>query len=309
MKNSLNYYYDIFVENLIKSDNDYYFYLKNEEYHLIKFDRPVEDIKPIYELNVEMLKRKILVHKIILNRKNEIITLINDIPFILLKKSGYNNDKTFLNDIGYIQNYTLKIEYKNELLRTDWVKMWSDKIDYYEYQISQFGKKYLILCDSLSYYIGLGENAISYLINNMEKYQKNDEKIVVSHKRVDVHDGSFQFYNPINLIMDSRVRDVGEYIKNCFFYDTLNIYELKSFLDNSKFEPFEYVLLFSRLLFPTYYFDMYDEIINNNLNENKIIDILEKNEMYEKLLIEMYNYIVYEREIFIEPIEWLIRKN
>ena len=44
------------TNDLVKSNDDYRFYLDNEEYHLVIFDRPFEDIKPIYNLNVEKSK-------------------------------------------------------------------------------------------------------------------------------------------------------------------------------------------------------------------------------------------------------------
>ena len=78
-------------------------------------------------------------------------------------------------------------------------------------------------------------------------------------------------------------------------------------MDYASFDKNEYILLFSRLLFPTYYFDVYDDIINNNLKEEKIISIINKNELYEQFLVIVYNYIVKEKNIFIEPIEWLIK--
>ena len=48
-------------------------------------------------------------------------------------------------------------------------------------------------------------------------------------------------------------------------------------MDYASFDKNEYIMLFSRLLFPTYYFDVYDDIINNNLKEEKIISIINKN--------------------------------
>lgn len=305
MKNAINYYYNMYINDLVKSNDNYRFYFDNNEYHFIIFNRPYEDIKPIYNLNVEMLKRGILVHEIILNKQNQIITMINNKPYILLKLSDCKNNKVTLNDIRYIQNNTYNINYGKELIRFNWIQMWSDKIDYYEYQISQLGKKYPILCDSLSYYIGLGENAISYLSNNMRKNSINSI-ISVSHKRVIIDNGSYDFYNPINYVIDSRIRDLCEYIKNAFFNDELNIIEIKSFIDVSNFTKYEYILLFSRLLFPTYYFDIYDEIINNNLDEKIILKIIDKNKEYEKFLNDIYFYIVKEKNIFIEPVEWLL---
>jgi hypothetical protein len=307
LKNTINYYYNIIIDNFIKTDNDYYFYLNNEEYHLIIFNRPYEDIEPIYNLNMQMKKRGCLVHEIILNKDKQAVTIVNDNPYVLIKLCKYKNDRVFLNDINYIQNMTKNIQSDKSLLRVNWVKMWTQKIDYYEYQISQLGKKYPILCDSLSYFIGLGENAISYIINN--QIQDDNSYPVVSHKRIRVTDGSIDFYNPLNFVVDSRVRDIAEYIKNCFYNNTFNFYEIKSFFQISNFSKNEFILLFSRLLFPTFYFDMYDEIINNNYSEEKILDIIDKTYEYEELLFSIYKFIVYEKKVQIEPIEWIIKEH
>ena len=43
MKNTINYYYGISIENLVKTDNDYYFYFQNNEYHLVKYTRPYDN--------------------------------------------------------------------------------------------------------------------------------------------------------------------------------------------------------------------------------------------------------------------------
>lgn len=307
MKNTINYYYNILVEDFIRTDKDYYFHLNNEEYHLVVFNRPYEDVEPVYKLNIEMKKIGCIVHEIIINKDKQVVTMINDIPYVLLKLCKYKNDRVFLNDINYIQNMTFNIKFDKSLLRNDWVKLWGDKIDYYEYQISQLGKKYPILCDSLSYFIGLGENAISYIINNSKS--DNNSLPIVSHKRIRINDGSFEFYNPLNFVIDSRVRDVAEYIKNCFINDKLDFYEIKSYFNVSNFTSDEYMLLFSRLLFPTFYFDMYDEIINNNYNEEKIIKIIEKTYAYEDVLFNIYKFIVYEKKVQLEPIEWIIKRH
>lgn len=306
MKNTINYYYNILLEDFVRNDNGYYFYLNNEEYHLVIFDRPYEDIEPIYKLNLEMKKNNCLVHDIILNKDKKAITIINNTPYVLLKLCKYKNEKVFLNDLNYIQHMTYNIEYNKSLLRTDWVRMWSQKIDYYEYQISQFSKKYPILCDSLSYFIGLGENAISYIVNNSEEENISP---VVSHKRIKRNNGSFEFYNPLNFVIDSRVRDIAEYIKDSYMINELDFYEIKSFLDINKLSNNEYKLLFARLLFPTFYFDIYDDIINNNMSEEKILSIIERTCEYEEILVNIYKYIVNDKKINLQQVEWLIKRH
>lgn len=321
MKNTINYYYNLNVENFVKSNHDYYFYANGNEFHLILFDRPYEDIDALYKLNMQLLIKGCLVHEILLNKDKRAITMINGEPYILIRLCKYKNDKVFLNDINYLQNMTLNVQYDQSLLRNDWIKLWSEKIDYYEYQINQFGKKYPLLCDSLSYFIGLGENAISYLVNNINAktddinfndrnlYSMNNKSLVVCHKRIKKQSGSFEFYNPLNFVIDNRTRDICEYIKDCFFNDSLDIYELKSYFNINNFSKNEYVYFFARLLFPTYYFDIYDEIINNGNSEDDIIPFLQKIDKYEMFLFNIYKFIVYEKKVQLEPIEWLIRNH
>ena len=252
MKNTINFYYNIFLDELIKKDNCYYFYYSGDEYYFVPLNRPYDDVQSIYKLNLEMKKRRCLVHELVLNKDKSIITVVNGISYVLIKLCKYKNDKVFLNDINYIQNMTANIECDKSLVRNDWIKLWSEKIDYYEYQISQVGKKYPLLCDSLSYFIGMGENAISYLVNNLDS--KTNVNLVVSHKRIYQESGSLNFYDPLNFVVDSRVRDVAEFIKETFYNKTLNLYDLKSYFNMANLNKNEYILLLGRLLFPTYYF-------------------------------------------------------
>lgn len=254
-----------------------------------------------------MKKRRCLVHELVLNKDKSIITIVNGISYVLIKLCKYKNDKVFLNDINYIQNMTVNIECDKSLVRNEWIKLWSEKIDYYEYQISQVGKKYPLLCDSLSYFIGMGENAISYLVNNLDS--KTNVNLVVSHKRIYQERGSLNFYDPLNFVVDSRVRDVAEFIKETFYNKTLNLYDLKSYFNMANLNKNEYILLLGRLLFPTYYFDIYDDIINKGKSEELVVNIIDRTDEYESLLNTIYKFILYEKKARLEPIEWLQDKN
>ena len=307
MKNTINFYYNIFLDEFVKKDNCYYFYYGGDEYYFVPLNRPTDDIFGIYKLNLEMKKRKCLVHELILNKDKSIITVVSGISYVLIRLCKYKDDKVFLNDINYIQNMTVNIECDKSLIRNDWIKLWSEKIDYYEYQISQVGKKYPLLCDSLSYFIGMGENAISYLVNNLDS--KINVNLVVSHKRIYQERGSLNFYNPLNFVVDSRVRDVAEFIKETFYNKTLKLCDLKAYFNIANLNKNEYILLFGRLLFPTYYFDIYDDIINNDKSEELVINIIDRTDEYESMLNTIYKFILYEKKVQLEPIEWLQDKN
>ncbi len=302
MKNIINYYYDFNILNLFSINNMYYFNIDNNNYFFMIYDRPLNEINSITSIYIELFNRKIVVNDIILNNNKQAITMVNNIPYILVREKC-NNHPININDILYIQNNTLNISKDKILCRNDWIKLWSMKIDYYEEQMKDLLKKYKLLNESIDYYIGLGENAISYLVYNNIKINN----IVLSHKRIDINKGTFDFYNPINFILDSRVRDFSEYIKNLFFNNRINFDTFKYYIDYMNFSRDEYILLMSRLLFPTYYFDIYDEIINNNLSEEKIKNVLDKSNDYITFLKSTFYYIIYNKKINIPYIEWIVK--
>ena len=72
MKNTINFYYNIFLDELIKKDNCYYFYYGGDEYYFVPLNRPYDDVQSIYKLNLEMKKRRCLVHELVLNKDKSI---------------------------------------------------------------------------------------------------------------------------------------------------------------------------------------------------------------------------------------------
>jgi len=302
MKNIINYYYNISLLDVYLVDNKYYFNFKNNDYFFIVFNRPIEDASSVYNLYLELKKRTLLTNEIILNKDNQIITFVNNIPYILIKDKVKNNQIN-INDILYIQNNTINITKDKKLNRNNWINMWKSKIDYYEDIMNNISKKYPLLNNTIDYYIGIGENAISYLIYNKVK----NDNTCLSHKRIDINKSSFDFYNPINYILDNRVRDFAEYTKNLFFLDKISFNNYRYFLDYMNYTKEEYILLISRLLFPTFYFDMYDNIINNKLDEKIIEPIINKTDSYILFIKDIMIYIIYQKKINIPFIEWIIK--
>ena len=302
MKNIINYYYNLNLLDIYNINDKYYFNINNVDYLFVIFDRPIEDSTNIYNLFLELKKRGILCNDIITNKDNQIITMVDNIPYILLVDKTKNRNIT-MNDILYLQNNTIDILSDKKLYRTDWIKMWEDKIDYYEAQMNEMSIKHKKINETIDYYIGLGENAISYLVNN----KVNPKNLCLSHKRIDINKGSFEFYNPVNFIIDSKVRDFAEYTKNLFFIDKINFDLFRYYLDYMNFTKDEYILLIARLLFPTYYFDLYDNIINYNLDENLINNIINKTDSYIIFLKQILMYIIYNKGINIPFIEWIIK--
>ena len=292
MKNALNYYYNLNVENIHQKNKNYYFKVNNLQYMLLECVN--EEISDIYSLNIYLTKNY-LFYKIILNKENKIITLINETNYILME---INNSIKELNVNEIIKINNISIVNFNKLRRDNWYTLWTNKIDYFEYQINQIGKKYPIIRESFNYYIGLAETAISLIksINNEGMY------LSLSHKRIN---NAFDLYNPLNLIIDVRIRDICEYFKFCFFENKNVLRELELFLNYNKLSYNESVYFLARMLFPTYYFDLYEKIIANEVKEEEIKKIISKVDKYEKLL--KYIYLNFKNNNLY--IEWLEKIN
>lgn len=284
--NFINNYYEF------NHNNNYYrLYILNEEYNIYNYNN-------IYTINKELINNT-LISEIILNKDKNIITTYHNINYILLKINCNINKDITLEEIDYLSK--VKIVNNN---KSNWGLLWSKKIDYLEELISENGKKYPQVVNSFNYFIGLSENAISYynnidIDNNMMHY--------ISHKRLKPTDKVDSLYNPLNIIYDYRVRDVAEYIKNSFWTDNHNIYnELNNYLYKNNLSLNEVKLLISRVLFPSFYFDLYEDIFNYNKDEKILNNIISRIDEYEEYLNSIIIY--FKRFYPIDEIEWLKKK-
>ena len=284
--NFINNYYEF------NHNNNYYrLYILNEEYNIYNYNN-------IYTINKELINNT-LMSEIILNKDKNIITTYHNINYILLKINCNINKDITLEEIDYLSK--VKIVNNN---KSNWGLLWSKKIDYLEELISENGKKYPQVVNSFNYFIGLSENAISYY-NNIDI--DNNMMYYISHKVLRPTDKVDSLYNPLNIIYDYRVRDVAEYIKNSFWTDNHNIYnELNNYLYKNNLSLNEVKLLISRVLFPSFYFDMYEEIFNYNKEEKILNNIINRIDEYEEYLDSI---IIYFKKFYpIDEIEWLKKK-
>lgn len=303
MNNIINYYYKINVLDVYNLDDKYYFNYRDNNYFLVPFNRDINDLKGILMICDELKRRNILTNEIIINIFNKYFIPINNKYYVLVKENTNIYNLT-LNDILYVQNNTINISNNFNLYRTNSIKLWEDKIDYYEDKIKKIQNKYRYVDMTFDYFIGLAENAVIYLINN--KVEVNNT--VLSHRRINIVNGSFDYYNPVNYIIDNRTRDFAEYIKQLFFSEKLDFEIVINFLNYMNFSKDEYVLLMGRLLFPTYYFDLLDRIIDNNEKDIILKNVYEKIDEYILFLKQLFNYILYNRRINIQFIPWIIKK-
>ena len=297
MINFIEYFYNIKVDKIIYEKGYYSFSYKNNLYKLYIYNENM-DINSLYKINRAMLNST-LVSEIILNKNNEIISTNNNIAYILIKIYVNVKKNILLEEINFISN---SLEEKN--ININWAKLWEDKIDYLENLIGENGKKYPIMVDSFNYFVGMAENAISYY--NSIVFDSN-HKITISHKKIRLDDTIEALYNPLNIIFDFRVRDVAEYIKFSFFNNNTNIFnEIKIYFKNNYLSLTEVKLLVSRLLYPSFYFDMYDDIMIDEKEEKILTFILSRINDYEIYLKKVIELLANNYDI--EEIMW-IKKN
>lgn len=294
MKNALNYYYGLEVVNIHQKDKKFYFKHDNHEYIFTQCD--LDNIDKIYEISNKLNQMGIYCHQIILNNANQIITKVNNENYVLMK-IYVQKTKINLNDIINFNN----INFNDQSLKiADWYDLWTEKIDYFEYQISQMGKKYPLIRKSFSYYIGLAENAISLV----RSVSKDNLYYSLGHRRINFKDSLHELYNPSNFIVDLRIRDICEYFKSSFFNRIDIENDIIAYLTYNNLNYNESCYFMARMLFPTYYFDTYEKIINNDIDEIKINNITSLVNEYEMLLKTIYSYL--RRKVNLPALEWLI---
>jgi hypothetical protein len=300
MLDYINYFYNLYPPLLNKKNENYVFFIGNDKYYLTPYTREISEIKDLVELNKRMIGSNSLVHEIVINKFNEFISEIYNENYILLRVYVNDIKRIDINDIIYMLNENVDLSGLNSLLRTNWISLWTNKVDYIEYQMGHLIKKYPLLNNTIDYYLGLCENSITY-IKNLEMFSMYKIPISISHKRITKEATLFDLYNPLNLIIDYKVRDIAEYIKDIFFKDENYIYILNILFKNYWFDKLNLSLLVARLLYPSYYFDLFEEIIEKELDENIILSLIKKSSKYE----EFINLII--KNCNLQNLQWLSR--
>lgn len=297
MNNVLNYYYRLYPTNIHQKKKSFYFTIENNQYIFTPTELSQKKIQEIYSISNTMLQYQVLAHQIIPNYNNELITIVNGTTYILLRKFQTSQDPINLLDLLKFQNQTSFFINQNE--KINWKFLWETKVDYFEYQINQFGKRFPIIRRSSSYYIGLAEMAITLL--NFIDLSTANYSIVLSHQRINEKTTYAELFNTLEFVIDSRTRDVSEYLKNKFINNFYIMDEIDNFL-NQNLTPDEYLLFFARMLFPSYYFDCFEDILNKTKKEKEILKITEKSKEFEELLVEIYYTI--QQYTRIPEIDW-----
>ena len=308
MKETLEYYYGLDIESIEELDGKYHFKIENQDYFFVFYNRGIEELEDIINVSNEMVKKGINVHKILINRNNSFLTKVGEYNYILFAVSNLNEEYDIFDMVKISEKLVLNNN-KSNLYRNNWGTLWSEKIDYFEYQVRELAINKDVVKNSFSYYVGMAENAISYVNNTNMKYGGDAYRIVLSHRRVFYPNYKLNYLNPLSFVFDLEVRDIAEYLKAMFFKKDVGfcLDELSSYLKIRHLSLYEYQMLYARLLYPTYYFDVYESVMNKNGDEEELVNIIKKCDSYEEFLKKAYLEI--SKYAKIDKVEWIINQH
>lgn len=257
------FFYDLSIENIISEENKRIVFTANDKENYI-FEQVEPNNSLIFFINTISNR----FHIIKTNKNNSFITIWQGKKYALLKIRTREEDRLIsINDLISI----CKIKIPNKLyLSKNYIELWKNKINYLEVFFKNYYEKDY---NDYSYYIYLGRIALEIvkLINF------NDITYGLYYNRFDNIETIFNLYDPFNVNIGPVVISFSEFVK----YRIFNNEELDdiSFLFCDKYTINDYLFLIARLLFPTYYYDLYS---NNDKNNYNII--LDKQYSFFKLI-------------------------
>ena len=296
MNNALLFFFNINVSEIKKINKNYYFQYFNSDYVVHFYERDMEEALEIYYLNLELLAVGVLGYEMILTKDNHVLFEYDNKFYVLMKIPNLKNRLIVFQDMidfYHVPNFKIR-----KLDKSNWSYNWANKIDFIEYQFDQIRGKYKIIDESIDYFIGMWENAISYYNDNVNT---NSEKIIC-HKRITYDMDLLEFLNPLNFVVDYKERDKGEFLKSFVLNNNYTEEMLKSYVKFDNLD--EIVLVVCRILFPSYYFDLYEEIVLEGRDEEDIKKVIDK----KKSILILVDYFFNNFSCYNIPVIGWIKK-
>ena len=187
----------------------------------------------------------------------------------------------------------------------DIIILWDQRLEYIQNQclvaLNFDNDAHMVLYEYSQFAIGLAINALQYLSDMKIDFNKKHYLTTLTHRRIKKIN-KFELFNPFNLIVDHSSRDLAELYKNNLIdFDTLF-----SICQSYSYNVDEYEYLIARLLFPTFIFDVIEDIATDNTmydyQKEIYYAISRQNEQLDKL---KYFYKRISQLMLIRPIDWL----
>lgn len=287
MKNFILLNYNIEVDKIY---SDKYFFVNDEKIYIIRTNKKDKEIDYLAALSNELFLNGIKVNTFIINNEKKYFTKKDNINIVLLRVNEYENDFN-INDIIRFQNINSDLENVNI------IDKWSKTIDDLENELVDYNEEYQLIQNSIDYFIGMGENAISLLNNHKDKIVNDSIGHMINYKVFN----KCILNNPFNFIKINKMYDIANYIKYKLLTNRVDYDEIDIIINNNS--DIENIYLFSCMMFPNIYFDLVNNIIKENETEetlNKIINIIKDHRI---LLINMQNSMKNVKDV--KLITWL----
>lgn len=305
MKNEIAYFYHLYPTKLIKKEKKYYFEYLGKNYTLCPYTRNLIEQEDLYLLNVTLTQKNLFFPKMIKNIKGETLTFING-KYYVLKQETLSEEVITFEQVKYQFPYLLPLYQLKNIARNNWPLLWEKKIDYFEYQREHIYQKFPKLVEYLDYFIGLAENAIAYIKEIEQQIPKKEtDRLTFTRRRIHAQDKLPQFYDPICFVIDHKARDLSEFIKSSFFEMDISQKQILYWIEELQLSNYGWGLFFGRMLFPTFFFDLYEEIVNENAEENRMDEILDRMDDYQELLAAIQVKI--RNKNHLPEIQWIHR--
>lgn len=303
MKDILWLNYNLKITSLNEYPRYSSFEWEGRTYYFTKIRHNETEFTELLGVVNELLSKNYPVYSFIKNVRGSFITPVENDRYVLLEVTDAKKEISFLD---MIKLACLPVLNKRDTFsRNNWGELWSKKEDYLEYQVGELGKSFPIILEVFSYYAGLAENAISYA-NHVIK-EKDESSIYLAHRRVIYPNLYLNACNPLNFVFDLKVRDIAEYLKSEALEDSkYALIDLKSYLSLEHLTHYEASMLYARLLYPSYYFDIHEAVMNKERDEKDILKIVDKINDMEYFLNASYTLI--SKYIPIEKVMWLEKK-
>ena len=273
MKEMLNIYYNITNCSICVRGTKTSIKSNNEEYELIEIYNK-ERIRNINSL-LHQKKLESFFYKIILNNANEFVTDYKNKHYCLIKKSVQNKIKKIM----YPQKITID-ESMRKTYEKNWKELWINKINWLKEicknNTFEFPKEIIELTD---YYIGMSELALQLLKQSEYANEYGSVQLYMMQIRQ-----SNERENPINIVIDRKERHYAEKIKRNIFSKKFDINREAELISKEKLNK---KILLSRLLFPTYFFDIIEKYIANDFWNEELHNIKENVDEYESLVFHL----------------------
>lgn len=284
MKEFIEYNYDLRFDDLAILNNLLYFKHLDKFYIISNFNRDEVEFEKV--LNY-LISNNLKSLKVVMNKKGSYISEFNGKKYVVMESDCENEIIDFPICIGGLIN-------ENNY----WNEIWENRV----VQLEKHKRELSLNKDIfyiLNYYIGLIEICIYNYNLLIRKYgQKNG--LSIQHNRIEFPIYSFSYYNPVNYLFDFEFRDFAEYLKMRFFYSDFSTDEAISVIDNYNFDNFSINMFFVRLIYPTYFLELYDMQNKNNVYSDLFYDLLKKSSQYENFILKLITAMSSKYEIIIK---------